>query len=162
MKIKGLKQACSNTKGIKSPTEWAEIFYNLSENKVWVVYHNSINVEWTEYKDSDTIRLCITTKPLTQKEIARLVKHYVIDKIYTNNGDKLTLTEEAAALIESKVALLLNDNEKDVHVTREVIGIQKDRVLTLKIQAKEQQLLAHISLFINDHELDVNIHGIKY
>ena len=33
MKIKGVKQTCSDTKGLALPDEWLEIFYDLDERK---------------------------------------------------------------------------------------------------------------------------------
>lgn len=82
MKIKGVKQTCSDTKGLSLPDEWIEIFYDLEENKVWSVYHRSVNIEWTEYKDSSIVRVGAVFKKTSQKDILAMIKRNVLDRLY--------------------------------------------------------------------------------
>lgn len=82
MKIKGIKQTCSDTKGLVLPDEWIEIFYDLEEKKVWSVYHRSANIEWTEYKDSSIVRVGAVFKATTQKDILAMLRRNVLDRLY--------------------------------------------------------------------------------
>ena len=81
-KIKGIKKACSDTKDLLLLTEWVELFYSLEERRVWAVYHNSIDLEWTEYRDSNIVRVCTTKKYMSQAEILASIKRNVLDRLY--------------------------------------------------------------------------------
>ena len=82
MKIKGVKQTCSDTKRLVLPDEWIEIFYDLEEKKVWSVYHRSKNIEWTEYKDSSIVRVGAIFKKTTQNDILAMIRRNVLDRLY--------------------------------------------------------------------------------
>lgn len=82
MKIKGIKQTCSDTKELALPDEWLEIFYDLDEKKVWSVYHRSTNIEWTEYRDKSIVRVGAVFKATTQKDILAMIKRNVLDRLY--------------------------------------------------------------------------------
>lgn len=82
MKIKGVKQTCSDTKGLALPDEWLEIFYDLDEKKVWSVYHRSTNIEWTEYRDKSIVRAGAVFKATSQKDILAMIKRNVLDRLY--------------------------------------------------------------------------------
>lgn len=73
-KIKGLKAASGETKDYGHDGRYVEIFYDRTEGKVWGVFQCSLGQNsWTDYHDSNIIKICNTARHMTMQEIADLI-----------------------------------------------------------------------------------------
>ncbi len=72
LNIKGLKKAsgCTENFGLYSD-RYVEIFYDRSTGEVWGNFQCSLGQNsWTEYHDSDVVKICNTSRHMTMQEIA--------------------------------------------------------------------------------------------
>lgn len=76
LKMLNLKEASSNTGdyGYNSAM-YDELFYNKATGEVWTVFQCSLGQNtWTEYHDSNIIKICNTDKHMTMQEIADAIR----------------------------------------------------------------------------------------
>lgn len=74
--IKGLKKASGNTMDYGEYSgKYDELFFDKATGEVWTVFQCSLGYNsWTEYHDSNIIKLGNITKHLTMQQIADMVK----------------------------------------------------------------------------------------
>lgn len=75
-KMVGLKAASGATKGLRGyySGEYCELFYDRSNGEVWTKYQYSLGQNtWTEYHDSDIIKICNLDEPTTMQDIADMI-----------------------------------------------------------------------------------------
>lgn len=80
MKMTGLKAASGDTKGLSGyySGEYVELFYDRSTGEVWTVYQCSLGQNWwTEYHDSEVIKIGNISSPKTMQELANLIHNRV-------------------------------------------------------------------------------------
>lgn len=72
LRMKGLKKASGETSnyGHYSP-QYMEIFYHKQTGEVWTKFQYSIGHNtWTQYDDTDIIKVCNASMHMTMQEIA--------------------------------------------------------------------------------------------
>lgn len=77
IKMKGLRKACGETKGLSGyySGEYIELFYDRNTGEVWTVYQYSLGQNtWTVYHDKNIIHIANISKPKTMQELANLIK----------------------------------------------------------------------------------------
>lgn len=76
LKMIGLKKASGNTEnfGYRSAGLYHEVFYNKKTGEVWTVFQCSLGYNsWTEYHDTNIVKICDTDRHMTMQEIADLI-----------------------------------------------------------------------------------------
>ena len=75
LKITGLRKVAGETKGVYRNGEYYQVNYDMDEGRVWTDYHVSLGQNsWSVYHDASIITICNATCPMTQQEIADLIK----------------------------------------------------------------------------------------
>lgn len=72
LKIKGLKKASGETENYGYYSgKYVEIFYDIGTGEVWTKFQYSLGQNsWTEYHDSNIIKVCNASTHMTMQEIA--------------------------------------------------------------------------------------------
>lgn len=72
IKMKGLKKAAGETKGLDGWNGYAQISYDRADGEVMAEYHVSVN-DWTRYRSNSIISVCNALEPMTMQGIADAV-----------------------------------------------------------------------------------------
>lgn len=77
--IKGLKKASGATMNYGAYSgKYDELFFDKASGKVWTVFQCSLGQNsWTEYHDSNVIKLGNITEHLTMQQIADMIREAV-------------------------------------------------------------------------------------
>lgn len=76
MKIKGIKNICSESKSLNPfDSRKLQVFYSTDENKAWCDIH--VGNSWSEYHDNKIIDCGFLNEPATQKEISERIESYL-------------------------------------------------------------------------------------
>ena len=71
--IKGLRKTAGETKGLQGyySGQYLQISYDMATGDIYTNYHCSFGQNsWSEYHDSDIIRICNASDPMTMQDIA--------------------------------------------------------------------------------------------
>ncbi len=82
-KMTGLKAASGDTKGLCGyySGAYVELFYDMSTGKVWTIFQYSLGQNTnTVYHDSDVIKICNISDPMTMQEIADEIDNYMHER----------------------------------------------------------------------------------
>lgn len=81
MKIKGLKKASGQTMDYgDSSGKYDEVFFDRSTGETWTVFQCSLGGNsWTEYRDSNVIKICNTSRHMTMQELADAIRDRVAE-----------------------------------------------------------------------------------
>lgn len=85
IKMHGLRQACSETKGLHGyySGEYVQISYDKNTGDILTNYHYSIGQNsWTQYHNPSIITLCNICSPMTMQGIADLIHEKLNDPAY--------------------------------------------------------------------------------
>lgn len=89
LKIVGLKKAASITHDSDCwENSCVEIFYDRSTGEVWGDLHITNN-EWSEYHDSNIIRVCVTRGKMSMQEIADEISKEFIRRNEVKSGKRM-------------------------------------------------------------------------
>lgn len=84
--IKGLKTASGYTEDYGSYSgRYVEIFYDRSTGEVWGNFQCSLGQNsWSEYNDTDIVKICNTSRHMTMQEIADEIRRVLRESdLYT-------------------------------------------------------------------------------
>ena len=69
--IKGIRKASGETRSYNDAGSYDEIFYDRNTGEVWTRYQCNIGQNsWTQYHDSNIIKICNADQHMTMQEIA--------------------------------------------------------------------------------------------
>ena len=67
-----------------------------------------------------------------------------------------------ARAMEKEIAKIMNTSSKDVHVNREAVEVNTNKMVAVEARVKDQHLLAYMTFYINNSKCGARLHMIEF